>query len=48
MATKYAELLNDEKVRVWYDNVVAGSKITADVHLRTFGLYCHLTGETPD
>lgn len=43
----HRSLLSDETVKAWYDNVAAGAKITADVYLRTIGLYCALTNETP-
>ncbi|MGC8995791.1 MAG: site-specific integrase, partial [Thermoplasmata archaeon] len=32
----------------WYENVSAGSKITADVYLRTLGLYCQLNKTDPE
>ncbi|MGC9001017.1 MAG: hypothetical protein ACP5J2_08560, partial [Caldisericum sp.] len=35
-------------VKRWYENVSAGSKITADVYLRTLGLFCELNNTEPD
>lgn len=40
-------LLQDENVRLWYENMAARSKITADVSLRNLGLYCKLTSQAP-
>jgi integrase len=44
---KYDYLLNDADVKRWYDNLAAGSQITADVYLRGLGLYCELNHSTP-
>ena len=35
--TKYLHLLEDPEVKRWYQNVVRGSRITADVYLRRLG-----------
>jgi len=35
MTKKYSEMLEDDDVRRWYENLAAKSKITADVYLRT-------------
>ncbi|MGC9167242.1 MAG: site-specific integrase, partial [Thermoplasmata archaeon] len=45
---KYRILLESNSVRRWYENVSAGSKITADVYLRTLGLFCELNNTEPD
>jgi hypothetical protein len=45
---KYRGLLGSEDVRRWYENLAAGSKITADVYLRTLGLYCEINSTTPE
>jgi hypothetical protein len=45
---KYGKLLEDENVKRWYENTKAGSKITADVYLRTLGLYCEINNMTPE
>jgi hypothetical protein len=44
---KYDYLLNDEDVKRWYYNLVAGSSITAEVYLRGLGRYCELENSTP-
>ncbi len=41
---KYRHLLEDREVRLWYDNVCRGSKITADVYLRRLGFLCNAKG----
>lgn len=46
-AGKYGDLLSDKDVRRWHDNLAANSPITAEVYLRTFGLYCDLAHTTP-
>ena len=46
-AAKYARLLSDADVSRWHDNLAAGSVITAEVYLRTLGLYCDLAHTTP-
>jgi len=45
---KHTVLLNNYYVRRWYENIGAGSRITADVYLRTLGLYCQLNKTDPD
>jgi len=47
LRARRAELLEDEDVRRWYDNLAARSVITAGVYLRTLGLYCELNDVTP-
>ncbi len=37
--SKWRHLLQDEKIRRWYDNVARGSKYTADVYLQRLGRY---------
>ena len=44
---KHKSLLENENVRRWYENIKAGSKITADVYLRTLGLYCEINNTNP-
>jgi len=44
---KYLNLLKDEDVRRWYENLKAKSILTATVYLRTLGLYCELEKKTP-
>jgi len=39
---KYLDLLENEKVRRWYENLKARSYLTATTWLRTLGLYCVL------
>jgi len=45
---KYNHLLTNIDLRRWHDNLVSGSPITAEVYLRTLGLYCDLEKTTPD
>jgi site-specific recombinase XerD len=47
MSSKYDGLLEDQDVRRWHDNLSANSLITAEVYLRTMGLYCNLLETTP-
>lgn len=44
---KYRDLLDDRDVKRWHDNLAANSPITAEVYLRTLGLYCNLAHTTP-
>jgi integrase len=44
---KYDYLLEDSDVKRWYENLGAGSPITADVYLRGLGLYCALNNTNP-
>lgn len=44
---KYGDLLLDDSVRRWHENLNAKSMITAEVYLRTLGLYCELNNTTP-
>jgi len=48
MKPKYLDLLKNEKVRRWYENLNAKSYLTATTLLRTLGLYCELENTTPD
>ncbi|MHB1493168.1 MAG: site-specific integrase [Thermoplasmataceae archaeon] len=48
MQPKYRELLLDEDVRRWFENLKAKSVLTATVALRNLGHYCELTGTTPN
>ena len=45
---KYLDLLKNEKVRRWYENLNAKSYLTATTWLRTLGLYCELEKTSPD
>ena len=42
MQPKYNELLLDDDVRRWFENLRARSVITATVYLRGLGYYCYL------
>ncbi|MEO9309708.1 MAG: hypothetical protein ABI337_05375 [Nitrososphaera sp.] len=41
-------LSDDDNLLRWYKNVKRGSKITADVYLRTLRRFCEHTKTTPD
>ena len=45
---KYLHLLENDKVRRWYENLNARSYLTASTWLRTLGYYCELEDTTPD
>ena len=45
---KYLHLLENEKVKRWYENLNAKSYLTASTWLRTLGYYCELENTTPD
>jgi len=45
--SKYRDLLKDEDVRRWFDNLAAKSYVTATVYLRALGLYCELNKTDP-
>ena len=47
MQPKYQELLLDEDVRRWFENLRAKSVLTATVALRNLGHYCELTQTNP-
>jgi len=47
MQPKYRELLLDDDVRRWFENLKAKSVLTATVALRNLGHYCELTDTTP-
>ena len=47
MQPKYRELLLDEDVRRWFENLRAKSVLTATVALRNLGHYCELTNTAP-
>ncbi len=47
MQPKYQELLLDDDVRRWFENLRAKSVLTATVGLRNLGHYCELTDTTP-
>lgn len=41
------ELLKNQDVRRWYENMARGSKLTASVRLRRLNLFCKRTDKTP-
>ncbi len=43
----YTDLKKDEKVGRWCGNLQRGGLITADVYLRTLGLYCRENNTMP-
>jgi len=47
MQPKYQELLIDEDVRRWFENLKAKSILAATVALRNLGHYCELTQTDP-
>jgi hypothetical protein len=47
LPSKYQDLLDDDDVRRWHDNLAARSVVTAGVYLRGMGLYCELNHTTP-
>jgi hypothetical protein len=47
LKARYVCLAEDE-VRRWFDNSAARSYVTANVYLRSLGLYCELNGTNPD
>jgi hypothetical protein len=44
---KYGDLLADDDLKRWHDNLAAGSRITAEVYVRTLGFYCELEKTSP-
>jgi len=48
MTKEYSKMLEDDDVRRWYENLAAKSKITANVYLRTLGLFCELNRTDPE
>ena len=48
MKPKYDTLLQNEKIRRWYENLRAKSVLTASVYLRGLGYYCELENTTPE
>ncbi len=44
----YRDLLENEDLKRWYENLEAGSGVTADVYLRTLGLFCELNNTTSE
>ncbi|MBX8646825.1 MAG: site-specific integrase, partial [Thermoplasmata archaeon] len=45
--SKYAILLEDDRVRRWYEELRARSVITAGVYLRGLGYYCEHNHTSP-
>ena len=48
MKPKYLNLLKDDKVKRWYENLKAKSALTASVYLRGLGYYCELEKTKPN
>jgi integrase len=46
--SRHADLKENKQIMRWYHNLQQGSKITADVYLRTLGLYCKSNKTTPE
>ena len=46
--TRHKKLLENERVRRWYENLKAKSNLTSDVYLRNLGLWMEWTGQDPD
>ncbi len=44
---KHKDLLAIDQVRRWYENVKAKSPVSADIRLRTLGLYCKINNISP-
>ncbi|PUA34392.1 MAG: hypothetical protein B9J98_00685 [Candidatus Terraquivivens tikiterensis] len=44
---KYKDLLKDEDVKRWFENLAAKSYVTPTVYLRTLGLFCELNRTDP-
>ncbi len=45
---KYDDLMENPKIRRWFDNLKAKSILTATVYRRTLGYYCELEKTTPE
>ena len=48
MQPKYRDMLENAKVRRWYENLEAKSVLTATVYFRTLGYYCELNKTDPE
>ena len=46
--SKYENMMKDQKVKRWFENLKAKSILTATVYRRTLRLYCNLQNTTPD
>ena len=46
--TRHKKLLENERVRRWYENLQARSNLTADIYLRNLGLWLEWTELNPD
>ena len=44
---KYGYPMEDRNVKSWHDNLYVRPPITAEVYLRTMGLYCELNSKSP-
>jgi integrase len=44
MGSRHARLFENEQVRRWYENIARGSRTTADVYLKTLGLFLESNG----
>ena len=47
LGKKYIDLLGDNDIKRWYENLARGSQSTADVRLRGLGRFCSRFGLTP-
>jgi len=45
---RHNDIRGNKLVIDWYKNLQGGSLITAETYLRTLGLYCKLTKNTPE
>jgi hypothetical protein len=46
--TRHKKLLQNDKVRRWYENLEARSQVTAEVYLRNFGMWTEYLNTDPD
>ena len=46
--TRHKKLLENERVRRWYENLQARSNLTSDIYLRNLGLWLEWTDMNPD
>ena len=46
--TRHKKLLENERVRRWYENLKARSNLTSDIYLRNLGLWLEWTGFNSD
>jgi hypothetical protein len=48
MESEYSSLLENAKIRRWYENISRGSRVTADVYLRRLGYFCNRFKLSPE